>query len=535
MKNLTVTALAVLILPTAFAEDWPQWGGNDPGRNMYSPAKNLPTSFNPGKLKQGTEDIDMSATKNVRYVVKLGSQSYGNPVVANGKLYVGTNNETPRDTKHQGDRSILLVFDEKTGEFLWQLVVPKLASGKVNDWENLGLLCAPTVEGNRVYIVTSRCEVMCLDADGLANGNDGDFKDEAQYVAGPGRPKAQIGPKDADIIWKYDMMDELGVFPHNASNCSVLIADDLVFACTSNGQDWTHVNIPSPNSPSFIALNKKTGKLVAEDSAEIGPRIFHGQWSSPSMGIVNGVKQVYFGGGDGWCYAFGTKPVKKGDIDVLPIIWKVDCNPPEYKVQDAAHKYPAAEGPSEINGTPVFYKGRVYIATGQDPEHGEGVGHLVCIDPTKTGDITKSGVVWSYKGIHRTISTVSIDPATGLLFIGDFSGFVHCLDADTGKVNWVYDMKAHMWGSTFVGDGKVYVGDEDGDFVILPAKKDFDPKKEKPIFETNLGAPVYSTPIVANGVMYVASQTHLYAIGGSAATSDQPPKVDINLNKPEPK
>src|SRR5687767_14751490 len=211
MKNLTLAAMAAVILPTAFAQDWPQWGGNDPGRNMYTPAKNLPTSFNPGKLKQGSEDIDMSATKNVRWAAKLGSQSYGNPVVANGKVYVGTNNETPRDKNHQGDRSILMVFDEKTGEFLWQLVVPKLASGKVNDWENLGLLCAPTVEGDHVYIVTSRCEVMCLDANGFANGNDGPFKDEAKYVVlDTGNPPAKIGPKDGDIIWKYDMMDELG-------------------------------------------------------------------------------------------------------------------------------------------------------------------------------------------------------------------------------------------------------------------------------------------------------------------------------------
>ena len=85
--------------------------------------------------------------------------------------------------KHQGDRSILLCFDEKTGEFLWQLVVPKLASGKVNDWESLGLLSSPTVEGDRVYLVTSRCEVICLDVNGMANGNDGPFKDEAKYVS----------------------------------------------------------------------------------------------------------------------------------------------------------------------------------------------------------------------------------------------------------------------------------------------------------------------------------------------------------------
>lgn len=508
-----------LLAASAPAQDWPRWGGNDPGRNMYSPAKNLPDRFDPGKPKAGTEEIDMATTKNVKWVARLGSQAYGNVVVAAGKVYIGTNNENPRDPQHQGDRSILLCFDEKTGDFLWQLVVPKLASGKVNDWEGLGLLSSPCVEGNRVYLVTSRCEVICLDTEGMANGNDGPFMDEAQYVAGPGKPKAKIGPRDADIIWVYNMMDDLGVFPHNASNCSVIIVDDLVYACTSNGQDWTHVNIPSPNSPSFIALNKKTGELAAEDSAHIGPNIFHGQWSSPSTGAVNGRKLLFFGGGDGWCYAFDAKPVKEGDSSVLKIVWKYDCNPPDRK----KFKYPAAEGASEINATPVFYKNRVYVAVGQDPEHGEGVGNLTCIDATKTGDVTGSAKIWSYDKIHRSISTVSIDPDTGLLFVGDFSGFVHCFDAETGKLYWTYDMKAHMWGSTLVADGKVYCGDEDGDFVVLAATKEM-----KLLSEVNLGAPVYSTPVVANGVIYVASNDHLYAFHDAArhAPSSDRPKVE---------
>src|ERR1041384_1420769 len=183
--------------------DWPQWGGNDPGRNMYSPAKGLPDKFDPGKLKKGTEEVDMTTTKNVKLVAKLGSQAYGNVTVSGGKIFVGTNNDTPRDPKHAGDRSVLMCFDEKTGEFLWQLVVPKLASGKVNDWENLGILSSPTVEGNRVYLVTSRCEVICVTTDGLAKGNVG-FQDEAKYVAGPGKPPEPCGPKDADIVWRYD-------------------------------------------------------------------------------------------------------------------------------------------------------------------------------------------------------------------------------------------------------------------------------------------------------------------------------------------
>jgi outer membrane protein assembly factor BamB len=512
MKTPSILTAALLACGLVTqAQDWPQWGGNDPGRNMYSPAKGLPAKFEPGKLKQGTEEIDLTTTKGVRWVAKLGSQSYGNPVVADGKVYVGTNNETPRDKRHVGDRSILLCLDEKTGELNWQLVVTKLKSGKVNDWENLGLLCSPVVQGNRLWIVTSRCEVLCLDTDGMANGNDGPYKDEAKYMTlDTGKPPIEPGPKDADILWRYDMMDELGVFPHNAANCSIIIVDGVTYICTSNGQDWTHVNIPSPNSPSFIALDAKTGALLGEDDCGIGPRIYHGQWTSPSAGKVNGRWQIYFGGGDGVCYALDAKPVKDGDTSFIKKVWWVDLNPPEYKVKDGKPiKYPAAEGPSEINSTPVFYKNRVYVASGQDPEHGEGVGHLVCVDATKTGDLTKTGVIWSYKGIKRSISSVSIDPDTGLLFIADFSGFVYCLDAETGKQHWIHDMKAHMWGSTFVVDGKVFVGDEDGDVAVLAATKE-----KKVLSEVNLGAPVYSTPIVANGVMYVGSQTHLYAIGG---------------------
>jgi len=169
-----------------------------------------------------------------------------------------------------------------------------------------------------------------------------------------------------------------------------LIVGDRVYVCTSNGQDWTHSNIPSPNSPSFIALDKKTGQLAGEDDAQIGPHIFHGLWSSPSAGVVNGKQLVFWGGGNGFCYAFNAEPVKEGDTSFLKTAWKFDCNPPQRWGDDAAHKYPGAEGPSEVNATPVFYKNRIYVAVGQDPEHGEGVGNLTCMDATKTGDVTKA-------------------------------------------------------------------------------------------------------------------------------------------------
>jgi outer membrane protein assembly factor BamB len=509
-------AFVISFCVCASGQDWPQWGGT-PARNMYCPAKNLPDHFTKDKaaqikFKAGTEEVDRANLENLKWVAKIGSQSYGNVTVSHGRVFLGTNNEPPRDPRHPGDRSILLCLDEKSGEMLWQMVIPKLASGKVNDWESLGLLSSPTIEGDHAYIVSSRCELLCLDVNGMANGNDGPFKDEAKYVVkdvilDKGKPTErpappiEPGPKDGDLIWRYDMIDELGVFPHNASDGSPLIVGDIVYVNTSNGQDWTHSNIPAPNAPSLIAVNKITGQLVGEDDAKIGPRIFHGLWSSPSTGNVNGRQLVFYGGGDGICYAFDPKPVKEGDANYLKKVWWCDLNPPERK----KFKYPDAEGPSEVNATPVFWKNRIYTAVGQDPEHGEGVGILTCIDATKTGDITQTGKIWSYDKIHRSLSTVSITPE-GLLFVGDFSGYLHCFDAETGKLYWTHDLKAHIWGSTLVADGKVYVGDEDGDLAVFEASKE-----KKLLSVTNLGAPVYSTPVVANGVLYISSNTHLFA------------------------
>ena len=96
-------------------------------------------------------------------------------------------------------------------------------------------------------------------------------------------------------------------------------------------------------------------------------------------------------------------------------------------------------GPSEIIATPVFHNNRVYVAVGQDPLHGRGRGMLNCIDATQTGDISRSGRVWSYDKLDRSLSTVSI--ADGLVYVADRPGRIHCLDAETGKCYWVHDTR----------------------------------------------------------------------------------------------
>jgi outer membrane protein assembly factor BamB len=455
-------ALALIFAAIASSQDWPMWGGS-PQRNLFSPIKNLPSSW------------DIKTGKNIKWKAELGSTSYGNPIVADGKVFVGTNNETPRNPGIKGDKGVLMCFRESDGKFLWQAVSDKLEAAY--DWPEQGVCSSPVVEGKRLYYVTNRGELVCLDTEGFMDGkNDGPFKDETYK-----------GPTDADIIWKLDMMKELKVSQHNMANSSAAIWGDLVFVETSNGMDENHDKIDSPNAPSFIAVDKNTGKVVWQDNSP-GNKILHGQWSSPAIGEVGGITQAFFPGGDGLLYGFEAKTGQK--------LWSFDLNPKD-AVWPKTRNY--------IVATPVLYDGKIFLAAGQDPENGEGVGHMYCIDPTKRGDITASGKIWQYDKIRRSISTAAI--ADGLVYISDFTGFLHCLDINSGKPYWSVDLLSAIWGSPLAADGKIYIGDEDGVVVIFQAGKELNK-----IAEINMGSAVYSTPVAANGVLFIMNRNELYAI-----------------------
>ncbi len=503
-----ITLLAILAVigaaAAASAENWPMWG-RTPDRNMVSHEKGIPADFAPGRFVQGAEKVDMTTTRHVKWVAKLGSQTHGNMTVAGGRVFVGTNNGSPRNPKMTGDRSIVMCFDERTGELLWQLAVPKLGAGKVSDWEYLGICSSPAIDGERAYVVTTRGELVCLDVQGMADGNQG-YKDEATYATG-GKGKLPIGEKDADIIWIYDVRSDLDVFPHNTSSNSPLVIGDVVYIGTSNGVDWSHKNLPSPAAPAMVGVNKKTGELVGEEAVGISKRTLHCNWSSPAMGEIGGRMQLVFGGGDGWVYGFDPKPVEDEDgFLIFPALWRYNLNPPEYFQRDG-RKIPYAHrlGPSEVIATPVIHEGKVYIGTGQDPEHGNGVANFACIDPAgKKGDITESGRVWEHR-IGRTMSTASV--VGDLVYVAEYAGYLNCLDAKTGKLYWQHDLRSHIWSSTLAADGKVFVNDEDGVLSIFAQGKE-----KKLINRVPFPSPIHTSPIVANGVLYIGSQTHLYAI-----------------------
>ena len=536
MKFLSVHLPLVvgLVCSTIGAAEWNQWGGS-PQRNNTPAATNLPIEWETGEFDYDTGVWDPATSKNVAWVAALGSQSYGNPVLAGGQVYVGTNNGNGWLKRYPAavDLGCLLAFSAADGSFLWQDSSEKLPTGRVHDWPLQGICCAPLVEGDRLWFVTSRGEVKCLDTAGFRDGeNDGPFMNEPVTA-----------DDEADVVWVLDMMKELGVSQHNMCSCSVTSAGDLLFVTTGNGVDEGHLNLPNAEAPSFLCLDKRDGRVLWADASP-GANVLHGQWSSPAYAEIEGVPQVLFGGGDGWLYSFDAR----GDNGNSKLLWKFDCNPKESK-----YTLGGRADRNHIIGTPVVHEGLVYIAVGEDPEHGEGVGHLWCIDPTKRGDVSSelavsledpdtplphrrnqavikeqgeiarpnpaSAAVWHYPGfdadgngklsfeetMHRTCGTVAIQD--GLLFVADFSGLFHCLDVKTGKPLWTHDMLAASWGSPLIADGKVYIGDEDGDITIFKLS----PEQEI-IAEINMGTSVYSTPIVVGDTLYIANKSHLFAI-----------------------
>jgi outer membrane protein assembly factor BamB len=495
--------------------EWPLFGGTV-SRNLVNLFdKNIPIDF------------DLENQKKVKWSAELGGKAYGGPAIAGGKIFIGTNNNSPRnkrDTKDGKavDKGVLMCFDANTGAFLWQAVHDKLPAGRVNDWPEEGICSCPVVEGNRLYYVSNRAEVICASTDG--------------YVAGktqPTHPK-YTDKTDAGVLWRLDMIQELNVFPHNLATCSPLIVGDTLFVITSNGVDEGHINIPRPAAPSFLAIDKNTGKLKWKDDSpsvravgfkggikelvDRGQVLMHGQWSNPVYAEPNGKPQIIFPGGDGWVRAFNPADGK--------LLWKFDCNP-----KDSKYVLGGNGTRSDFVSTPVVSENKLYLGTGQDPEHNKGVGHLWCIDIAKEpknadkdlspvnnnfdpkASVNKdSGLVWHYGGFApegkydrkyyfgRTLSTVAVHD--GLVYAGEYDGVLHCLDARTGKQYWEQSLGQDTWCSPYWVDGKVFIGNENGQILVFQHGKE-----KKPLATIETGASfVRATPVAANGVLYVVTE-----------------------------
>lgn len=472
-----------------------RWGAGVSSNNA-SAARNLPA--------------DPNAVTPL-WEIKLGVHQYSIPTIDRGRIYIATDDAgVVRPGYKPTGGGVLRCVDQATGNLIWQFITPRYMGGvkppyHFDQWK-CGICSGPLVDGDRVYVVGSRGEVVCLNRNGMAGPNTGETDELAYMGIDANVPGSALGPGDADIIWRHNIIDD-GVVPHDVCGSTILMVDDLLYVCTSNGLDDRHYKVPAPLAPTLIVLDKHTGKLVGKDDEKIGTRLQHCNWSSPVAGQVGGKTLIFFGAGDGILYGF--EPIKPdGQMQALRKVWSYDCNPRDYRFIDGEpavpsnHIHKTPEGPSEVIGGAVFHNGRVYVAIGQSPVHGVGQGYLSCVDAA-TGR-----KVWGSPLVERTLATPAI--ADGLLYIPDTTGNLHCFDADTGQRYWVHNMGFTTWpASAFVADGKVYASTEASVMWVLKAGKEL-----QVLSRTRFKTPP-TTVTAADGVLYVPTQRSLIAIPGT--------------------
>lgn len=448
LKRGRIAAAGCLLLGFAplSAAEWPMLGGR-PDRNMVSTETGLPLEWS------------SVPAKNLKWTAPLGEVTYGAPVISDGRVFIGTN---ASETAGEAKGGVLKCFAEKDGALLWVAKHAKLAEGAEDDG-SIGICSTPCVADGRVYYVSNRAELVCREA------------------------------RDGALVWKLDMRETFGVTPNQASASSPLVVGDLVFVVTGQGTNPRTGKIKNPSAPSFLAVDRTSGKVRWQDGSP-GSKILTGQWGSPGYGVVDGKPQVVFPGGDGWLYAFEPATGK--------LIWKFNCK---------AHEKASPEGEPEttfnLAAAPVVVDGRVYVAIGE-PEAGSGPGALRCIDARQSGDVTKTAEVWRLGGeaFNDSMSTVAVH--AGLVYAADSPGFLNCIEAGTGQRVWSHDLKSNIWGSPLVADGKVYVQTADGDVYAFQAGR------EKKLLAKIAALPecAHGSPVAANGVLYVTGQKSLYAI-----------------------
>jgi outer membrane protein assembly factor BamB len=451
--NLAFRSLIALLFlaPTALhADDWPMLGGK-PDRSQVSPEKGFPETWDAGEKK------------NIKWVVDLGKNTYSNPVIAGGRVFIGTDNGQPRDPAVTGDKGVLMCFSAADGKFLWQAVHDKLPGGMEVDAPSIGICSTPQVRGDVLFYVSNRDELVCRKV------------------------------TDGAVVWQLDMRKELGALQDQAAVCSPLLVDDLLFVVTGNSHDMKAEKVVNSKAPSFIAVNATSGKLVWQNNAP-GDKILSSEWGSPAYGIVEGQPQVVFPGGDAWLYAFEPATGKP--------LWKFNCKSHEKIGTDGT-----PETRNTLVATPVFAGNSVIASLGIDTDT-NGPGCLRAVDARKKGDVTKDGEVWRFSGDAFGVSISSVAVHDGLVYATELGGFVNCIELATGKRLWRQDLLANIWGSPLVADGKVYVRTGDGDVVTFKAGR------EAKLISRNDKLPGLSqgNVVPSNGVLYIAGSSKLWAV-----------------------
>lgn len=382
------------------------------------------------------------------------------PVLMNGRLYMIT---PAGEGTCVGERVICL--DAETGKRLWEhrfnVFLTDIVENRLG-WTSV----VGDPETGRVYAHGTGGEFFCLEGE-------------------TGR-----------VIWKHSLGEEFGRYSGYGGRLHTPIIDEdrVIISIVYILAGWD--TGPNKAGHRYLAFDKRSGELLW--SAMPGGRPLDTTYSTPVVTVVNGQRLLIAPNADGNVYAMQARTGRR--------VWTFRL---------------AKRG---LNTSPVTDGKYVYVCHSEENLNSTDMGAVVCLDASKTGDITESGVVWRHDGVTAGYSSPAL--ANGRLYVVDNSAEMHCYDAATGKRFWSYRLGRVMKGSpTVTKDGVIYVGEVNGYFHILRDagdrcasldEKHFE-RPDKQVVEIN------GAPIVHAGRVYFMTRYHTYCLGSAQKTARPDP------------
>jgi outer membrane protein assembly factor BamB len=295
------------------------------------------------------------------------------------------------------------------------------------------------------------------------------------------------------ILWQHSLTEEYArLTGYGGRVTSPIVDEDKVIVSMINGP-WGELTVGNTR---MVAFDKKTGAVIWWGSG--GYRVKDTYYSTPVVAVINGLRLILTGGGDGCIHAFKVRTGEK--------VWS----------------YVFEDGGGAINCSPVVKGNKVWVGHGEENVGNGTQGRLICLDASEVKD-GHPKLVWQYDGIKVKFASPILH--NGLLYVCDDAGKMYCFDAETGKKDATSKETAPLWdfeygkntkGSPVWADGKFYVSEVDSKFHILK-----DNGREEPTrlhqyrFRGKGVVPVelHGSPAIVNGRVYFTTTEQLICIG----------------------
>jgi len=430
-----VVLLGCLSPAAALAANWIHWRG--PLQTGESKDTGLPDWFD-----------DKEGGENLIWKQPFGGRSA--PLILNGRLYTISGYDMSLPT--EGER--IMCFDANTGKVLWEkrfnVFHTDIVSSRLG-WTTL--TADPDTE--RIYAHTTAGFLYCLDRDGKE-------------------------------LWSRQLTEEFGrITGYGGRNVSPIFDSGLVIVGMLNSSWGDHAR----GANRFVAFDGTTGEVVWW--YDTGNPIKGTYYSNPIVMVVNGVRIMVAGGGDGYAHGFNVRTGER------------------------VFQYQFSAG--AVNPSPVADGNLVYFCHGEENPEGGPIGRIICVDVSQIDPKTKQPkLVWEYRRANR-FGLASPALANGLLYVPDDSSELFCLDAKNGNLLWRKKYGTVSRGAPLIADNKLYIFDVNAMLVIWELKGKKPPEELDPImFRRTMGpgfVETHGTPIAVNGKIYFMTLEYLYCIG----------------------